>query len=338
MVNPYLVKGLDILGKRNYYLVLDTETATLPFVNQYGKSEAIRKKIAIAKPLVYDIGWQVIDTQGKVYKQRNFLIQETFFVPSVFDTAYYRDKRPKYIEMMEKGEIEVACWYQAINQLLCDCENVKAVCAYNAAFDFKKAIPFTEAYIYALYHNYQAFEDKQKESIQRILSGPSKDTNPEFLSPVFKLRGEEFPIIDLWEIACDRLLNNRAYKKYCLSHGLWTNSVQYFKSSAESSYQYLMKNHAFEESHTALDDARIESEILVKALKKGKVEPCMGCFPFRNLGNTFEFAEKHAKKQLEPLADALSEYIETLDETSVYCKKMLNQLRKLEAKILYENA
>jgi hypothetical protein len=56
------------------------------------------------------------------------------------------------------------------------------------------------------------------------------------------------------------------------------------------------------------------------------------------LGNTVEFAEKHAKKQLEPLANALNEYINTLDETSTYCKKMMNQLRKLETKILYENA
>lgn len=315
------------MGKRNYYLVLDTETATLPFSKEHGEEEAIRKKIAIAKPLVYDIGWQVIDTKGTVYKQRNFLIQETFFVPSVFNTAYYRDKRPKYVEMVERGEIEVACWNQAVNQLLCDCENVKAVCAYNAAFDFKKAIPFTESYIYALYHDYQSFEDKQKKSVKGLLSGKSAK-NPDYLNPVFKLRGEEFPIVDLWEIACDRLLNNRAYKKYCINHGLWSNSVQYFKSSAETSYQYLTGNHDFIESHTALDDAKIESEILVKALRKGKVEPCVGSFPFRNLGTTFEFAETSYSKSLETLADALADYISTLDDTTKYFVKMQNILEK----------
>ena len=79
------------MGKKKLYMVLDTETATLPFVKDF--DESTRKDIAIAKPLVYDLGWTIVDRKGNVYDKRNYLIQETFFVPNIFNTAYYKDKR-----------------------------------------------------------------------------------------------------------------------------------------------------------------------------------------------------------------------------------------------------
>ena len=75
--------------RKKFYLTLDTETATLPFANEMAKTASEKQKIAIAKPLVYDIGWTITDRAGNVYKKVNYLIQETFFVPNVFNTAYY---------------------------------------------------------------------------------------------------------------------------------------------------------------------------------------------------------------------------------------------------------
>ena len=49
--------------RRKYYIVLDCETATLPEAINYDGEE--RKNIAIAKPLIYDLGWKVIDAQGR---------------------------------------------------------------------------------------------------------------------------------------------------------------------------------------------------------------------------------------------------------------------------------
>ena len=93
--------------KKKYYLILDTETATLPFANTLCKNEKQKQKIAIAKPLVYDIGWVILDRQGNVIKKKNYLVQETFFVPNVFNTAYYSDKRPIYIDLLEYYRIYV---------------------------------------------------------------------------------------------------------------------------------------------------------------------------------------------------------------------------------------
>lgn len=68
--------------RKKYYLTLDTETATLPFANEIAKNAKQKQKIAIAKPLVYDIGWVITDRLGNRVKRVNYLIQETFFVPA----------------------------------------------------------------------------------------------------------------------------------------------------------------------------------------------------------------------------------------------------------------
>jgi len=102
--------------RKKYYLTLDTETATVPWADEYAKGNAkIKQKIAIAKPLVYDIGWVITDRQGAIVKKVNYLVQETFFVPNIFNTGYYRDKRPIYMELLAKGEIVPKMWNEIID-------------------------------------------------------------------------------------------------------------------------------------------------------------------------------------------------------------------------------
>jgi hypothetical protein len=323
------------MGKKNYYLILDTETATLPFVKEYARDNAkLRKNLAIAKPLVYDIGWTIVDTQGNSYKKVNYLVQETFFVPNVFNTAYYCDKRPIYMEMLKDGAISAKNWNDIIPELIEDSMKCKAVCAYNAAFDFKKAIPFTERYIEALYGDFNTYERKQRYSCKKCCEeGRVKTKNPDYLIPEWEIRGESFPIIDLWDIACKRLINIDKYRKFCLDREYWTESVQYFKTSAETCYQYLLNHYDFSEDHTALSDAEIEAEILVKALKRGKIDPCMGAFPFRELGTTIDFVITKRKSSASALHEALQEYFDKcMDEgySNTYLSKIVNMMGQLE--------
>lgn len=300
--------------KKKFYLTLDTETATLPFANDLCKNEIQKQKIAIAKPLVYDIGWTISDRQGNTVKEENFLIQETFFVPNVFNTAYYKDKRPIYMKMLERGEIKTANWNDVIAELLGDLQKCDLVTAYNACFDFKKAIPFTEKYIYHLYNeDYNKWEANQRNKCLCILKGKDSSKNPDYLKPYFELRGFNFPIVDLWGVACERLINIDKYKNYCLENNLLTASAIYFKTSAETSFQYLMRDHNFIEDHTALSDARIEMQILTKALKKGKVEPGLKEFPFRELGTTYDYVKQKKPKYKDIVREALFEYINNHD-------------------------
>lgn len=308
--------------RKKFYLTLDTETATLPFVNDICATPKEKQTIAIAKPLVYDIGWTITDTQGRTIKEENYLVQETFFVPNVFNTAYYKNKRPIYMEMYNKGLIKSACWNDIINILLQDLRAVNLTTAYNAYFDFKKAIPFTERYIKNLYSsNYNEWERQQKLSCKMLLDKTNITKNEKKLTPVLELRGEEFPIADLWGLSCDRLLDNSRYKNYCLKNDLLTTSAQYFKSSAEVCFQYCAKNYDFIEDHTALSDAKIEAYILSKILKKGKIEPCIKPFPFKKLGSPIEYVKKR-KKYLDNVKTALEKYMKTIDEESKYYTRL----------------
>ena len=49
--------------RRKYYVVLDCETATLPYASNL--PENLKKQIAIAKPLIYDLGWTIVDKKER---------------------------------------------------------------------------------------------------------------------------------------------------------------------------------------------------------------------------------------------------------------------------------
>lgn len=297
--------------RKKYYLTLDTETATLPFANQLCKTAQQKQKIAIAKPLVYDIGWVISDRMGNIVKKVNYLVQETFFVPNVFNTAYFCEKRPIYMNLLKEGEIDTAIWNDIMEALILDLDECDLTTAYNACFDFKKAIPFTERYIKHLYSSdYNVWEKSQYNKCVDILQGKNESENPDYLEPWFELRGIRYPIVDLWGLACERLINIDKYRNYCLKNKLLTASAQFFKTSAETSFQYLMNQHDFVEDHTALSDALVEVEILTKALKKGKVEPMINAFPFRELGTTFDYVRQKQPKYKDVVIEVLKTYID----------------------------
>jgi hypothetical protein len=69
-----------------------------------------------------------------------------------------------------------------------------------------------------------------------------------------------------------------------------------------------MNQWDFVENHTALSDAEIETQILAKALKKGKIEPTLGAFPFRKLGTTYDYVTEKKPKYIARLIDSLEDY------------------------------
>lgn len=281
---------LKLDHRRKYYLVLDCETATLPCAMEYtGKA---RQTISIAKPLIYDLGWTIVDRQGNIYDKKNYLISEIFSVPAIFDTAYYADKRPIYMDLLGNEEITLTDWRSATAELEEALAEVEAVGAYNSMFDFKKAIPFTELYINKLYStDFHKWYNFQTEICHNIASGKTHKTEREFEPECFRFRNKSYPLFDLWGMSCKHLLNNDEYKQMCIDNEWTTPSGKYFKTSAETTYRYIHKNEDFSESHTALDDATIESEILGAIIKKNlkNLEIGLTYFPFRILGTVDSF-------------------------------------------------
>ena len=276
--------------RRKYYIVLDCETATLPEAINYDGEE--RKNIAIATPLIYDLGWKVIDAQGRTYARKNYLISEIFSVPAIFDTAYYASKRCIYLEKLGKGEITLTDGKTASAELVEDMDACVAVGAYNSMFDYKKAIPFTDLYISKLYspdfHDWLNYQNKKLP----WLAGGHRNENPNgFDETIFRFRGKEYPLFDLWGLSCRHILNCDEYKNMCLDNDWQTASGKYFKTSAETAFRFFSETLDFEEAHTAIDDAEIESLLFAEICKRTKKKFEMGIiyFPFRELGTVEDF-------------------------------------------------
>ena len=311
-------------------------------------NETQRQKVSIAKPLIYDIGWVIMDSRGNYIKKVNYLIQETFFVPNVFNTAYYKAKRPIYIDLYNKGELPAVKWYEALTELLQDISKSTLVCASNAPFDLKKAIPFTNSYIYHLYKdNFDGWIQEQYNRCKTLVWGnpDEQPKNPDYLNTNCSVWGVNFQMCDLWSLACERLLNNNRYKDFCIQNELYTKSLQYFSTNVENCYKYLFKDVDFTEDHTALSDAIVESQILLKVIKqkKKKIEPICSPFPFRALGNATDYVlKKEDKKAAAALLNLFEQkyqkelskgdYNEPLFEINKHGqkqKKLLRQIKKL---------
>lgn len=276
--------------RRKYYMILDCETATLPCAIEYKENQ--RKNIAITKPLIYDLGWKIVDRNGNVYHRENYLITEIFSVPAIFDTAYYAEKRPIYLEKLRNGEIILVNWETAMTAFLADLAVCEAVGAYNSMFDFKKAIPFTELYISKLYSaDYHNWLRWQERTCQWLADGGKVEGTQEFEESVFRFRGKVYPLFDLWGLSCQHILNCNEYKQMCIDQKWETASGKYFKTSAETAYRFLSGETEFIESHTAIDDCDIESQLFAEIVKRTKNKWEMGIefFPFRLLGTVEHF-------------------------------------------------
>lgn len=326
------------------YLVLDCETATLPFVKEWKLSPKEKQKISIAKPLIYDIGWTVTDRYGNIIKRASYLVQETFFVPGIFNTAYYREKRPSYMEKFRKGEIIAKLWEDIAKELLEDCQKVDRVAAYNAMFDFCKAIPFTERYFAALYSDkYNEWEYGQRKACEELLKTTTKKKDEKVGIDLnnFIFREYSFPMVDVWRVACVQLVNKWAYKNICTNFPMVTNSGRYFKTSAETVFRFLKDDYNFNEAHTALSDAEIETEILFKSIQEGNnIDVGILAFPFRELGTTCEFLCENmisCPSSLNPatvknVLDIMESYCDTVDDiyTNTFAAHLMKEIRALE--------
>lgn len=125
---------MKIDRRKNYYLMLDTETAN-----------------TLDDPLVYDIGLAVVDKTGKVYECYSFVIYEIFCkCKGLMQTAYYSDKLENYKDDIANGLRKIVTFATARSVVyrLCNKYNIKAIIAHNTRFDLN-ALNTTQRYITA---------------------------------------------------------------------------------------------------------------------------------------------------------------------------------------------
>lgn len=210
------------MGRKHLYMTIDTETCG-----------------DFRKPLVYDLGVAIHDRHGNIVESHSWVIREVFYGrPRKMKTAYYAEKLPLYHEGIKTKTWEVVSLFKARAEMLkmLSKYNIKAVIAYNAAFD-RKALNCTMAE-FSKFGTDHFFPD----------------------SVVFW---------DSWGMACETILQHKAYYKKAYA-GMWISDCGNCKTSAEMAYRYISKNNEFIEQHTALADVLIEVEIFAKVMRQKK--------------------------------------------------------------------
>lgn len=210
------------MNRKKKFLVIDVETAN-----------------DILYPLVYDIGYAVVDKEGNVYEQKSLIIRDIFcFEKELMKTAYYSKKIPKYLERISTHQSQVVDLLLARGIIKDTIEkyNIKTICAYNAFFDIN-ALNTTLRYVTKSKYRW------------------------------FFPYGMEINCI--WNMACQLLYTQKRFAEFAIQYDYFSPSGN-LRTSAEIGFRYLTNETQFTEEHQGLQDVLIECQIMAKCYAQHK--------------------------------------------------------------------
>lgn len=197
-------------------LILDTETTSLD------------------KPFCYDISWVIMDTDtGTLIDLSANVVEQVWHNLPLFESAYYKEKRSKYVTMMRSHSATLDKWGYIMGKLARTIRqyNITDIYAYNSEFD-DKVITFNCDWY--------------------------KCNNPL----------DNVTVHDIWGYASAFITNTDSYKCFCERYSRFTDTGNY-KGSAEVVFQYITDNPDFIEEHMGLFDSEIEAHILWACVQDG---------------------------------------------------------------------
>ena len=186
-------------------------------------------------PIVYDVGYQIFTLADGILCEKSFLNADVFCDHELMKTAFFAEKIPQYWEDVKAHKRSLCSWYMIKKIIEQDCKEyeVKIACAHNAIFD-NRALNTTQRYITTSKYRY------------------------------FLPYGVEW--WDTLKMARKVLKNDENYGEFCYSHDYLTKKGQR-RYTAEIIYQWLKNDESFTESHTGLEDVKIEREIFEYLIK-----------------------------------------------------------------------
>ena len=187
-------------------------------------------------PIVYDVGYQIFNLAGEVFCERSYVNADVFLDKELMKDAFFADKIPEYWREIKAGIRELKTWFNIKKQIADDCKRfgVTVACAHNASFD-NRALNTTQRYITTSKYRY-------------------------FLP--FGLTWW-----DTLKMAREVLKHDEDYGEFCYNNDYLTKNGQR-RYTAEIIYRFLTGENTFEESHTGLEDVKIEKEILKFCLER----------------------------------------------------------------------
>lgn len=193
-----------------------------------------------SNPLVYDVGAKIVDLAGNVYERGSWVIYDIYTQRDFMSSAYYAAKLPQYERDLANGSRKMAR-FETVRKIIWRWMykyDAFLVAAYNTSFD-RRALNNTI---------------RNLTGIKQCLFFPRKTK-----------------FIDIWRMACDSICRTRDYHRMAYENG-WYSDAGNVRTNAETVYGYLSNSPNFKESHTALEDVDIETEIMLYCWKKVKAE------------------------------------------------------------------
>ena len=187
-------------------------------------------------PLVYDVGFIVMDMQGNVYGEYSYVVADIFLDSDLMKSAYFADKIPSYWEDIKNGKRELKR-FSTIKKIIanvCKEYSIKKIVAHNCRFDYLSM-----------------------QTTQRFLTSS-------------KYRWF-FPYgVEMWctlKMAREIFSRNNEYGEYCYKNKYLTKRGQR-RYTAEILYRFLNNDENFVESHTGLEDVKIEKDIFLYCINE----------------------------------------------------------------------
>ena len=180
-------------------------------------------------PIVYDVGYQIFSLAEGVLCERSYLNADVFCDHELMQSAYFAEKIPQYWEDVKAGKHSLCSWYMIKKIMAQDCKEyeVKIACAHNAMFD-NRALNTTQRLITTSKYRY------------------------------FLPYGVEW--WDTLKMVRRILKDNEQYGEFCYNNDYLT-SRGCRRYTAEIVYRFLSGENDFAESHTGLEDVKIERKI-----------------------------------------------------------------------------
>lgn len=180
--------------------------------------------------IIYNVGYCIIDDNGKTLLEKNFVVKQVYDNKMVMSTAYYNNKTSLYTRKMKGRKTKKVYWGDVCRIMKKDIKdfNISKAYAYNSNYDVG------------------AFATTQKLFKNKI--NPLNDVE----------------VIDIMDYL-DILINSVDYNNYCKTNNFITERGG-LKKSAEVVYGYITNNPNYVEEHTALEDSKIEKDILILLL------------------------------------------------------------------------
>lgn len=238
----------------------------------------------INKCFCYNVGYVIYDTETETFvDSKEFVVEQIWHNLPLFSTAYYANKRQFYIKNMRAKKIKLDKFGRICQTMIRDIKkyDVVAAFAYNSPFD---------------------------EKVFNFNCDWFKCNNPFDTIPIYDIRGH-----------VHHSLIDESFKEFCEKYKLFTDSGNY-STTAETVYKYITSNSEFIESHTALDDARIETEILINCIKRNKKIEWLKDYSVKST------IPREVEKTLT-IKTATKEYTFTCKKYTVYRSKNLIKLK-----------